>query len=142
VQGIARNPAGVTLILGGLDGESYVISASKECDLQSGSQVCALITLGENCTVSLSDLRLVGAASLSAVLERERKDAELRQKAQVRKQASAKVLTSVKPYDVHYDRGDTQSSRGMTGESLFAAYRKAVAKFNPKLSASDKTPDQ
>jgi soluble lytic murein transglycosylase-like protein len=136
VQGLAKNPSGATLILGSAEGDSYVVSAPKDCNVQSGSQVCALITLGENCTVSLTDLRLAAVASLQAVQQKEQLMVEAAKKTEARKKASLRALTQVRTTQDPPSRDGSTVERGVS-EDLYTAYRKAVLKFNPRLSSSE-----
>lgn len=136
VSGVAKNAAGTSVILQITDGDCQVLSASKDCNLISGSRICALVTVGENCTVSLSDLRLVGTASLGEVLDKERRDADARRETAQQKQYASKAITSVSKASQRTARTDAFSYRGTT-EGIFAAYRKAVARFNSRLTPSE-----
>jgi soluble lytic murein transglycosylase-like protein len=139
LSGTARGGEQTLFIIDCGDG-CYVVNADPDSfpNLSAGSRICILAEVGENCTIALSDLRLVALAYESDVLLREQKamEAEAARKAkeiakQQQKEAQAKLDAQRKQAQ------QKQAAQPMAAEQMVAAYKNAIKSYNKKLSDAE-----
>ena len=125
VSGTIKSGASSSFVLA-CNGESIIISADKlpEC-VSNGNTVRALIELGSKNVVCLSDLKLRGAAYEWEVAQREKASAARGKVQPTPERSNRPELVS---------RGGTKPSERVM--AVFAPYRDAIARLNPRLSKS------
>lgn len=132
VNGIVMCGQSTTFIVN-CSGESVPIRTTTslaDC-IMNGNTVRILAKLGPGCTVSLSDLQLIGVAYDYDVTERLK---QLAPKVAV-PTPKPEVITRDSNYaSATMGRGDRLSSRCM---SIYEPYRKAIAGFNPRLTKEE-----
>lgn len=106
--------------------DSLIVSAETlpEC-VSNGNTIRALVELSSKNVVCLSDLKLLGAAYEWEVAKRERESASKAKPQPVTERTNRPDLPS---------RGGTKPSERVM--AVFAPYRDAIAKLNPRLSKS------
>lgn len=138
LSGIAKTGSQTSVILNSETDGCLLVTAGELPDITPGCRVCVLVQVGEGCTVSLSDLKLVALAYQGEVAAREQRAAE----AQAKKKA-AYAVSETRQWPANqerFGRGDraaSRSGRTLSANQLVAAYRKAIKSFNRKLSDAD-----
>lgn len=109
-------------------GESLPIKAGKDAPdcIQNGNTIRVLVTLGQGCTASLSDLRLAGAAYDYEVSRKESPKSNTTPSPIIGRASNQAVF--------HQTKTITLSSRAA---SIYDPYRRAIAKFNPRLTNAE-----
>ncbi len=105
---------------------SYPITAER-APASTGAQLACLVKIGERSSLSLSDLQLVACTYLAEL--------EALQARSAAKPATTTVNTELTPPRSAAPASKTTGSK-ITGEQLVAAYKKAIKRFNSKLSDS------
>lgn len=127
VTGIFRSSEGGTMVITPESGSSQLVGADELPVQGPGAELACLVKVGEGCTHSLSDLRLVACtydADLRRLEAAWQADAARVKAAAAQKQKAAAEAAS----------GGGQGAGPASSEQIVAAYKKAVKRFNPKLS--------
>jgi len=106
------------------DKGSFTISADAPPVDSLGTELACLVKIGERSTCSLSDLRLV-ACTYEVELSRLEEKAKPKPAVQVTQSPSNLTTTSAK---------DTQPQYHITAEQLVGVYKRAIKRFNSRLS--------
>lgn len=135
VNGMMTSGDATTFVLE-CDGDSIVVKAATAPDcIVNGNTVRVLARISPESTISLSDVQLEGAAYDYDISAREK---ELTPKPKAKpapKPVAKKRDSNPKTYaSSRMGRGDMLSSRAM---SVYDPYRKAIARFNPRLTARE-----
>jgi soluble lytic murein transglycosylase-like protein len=141
VSGTAKVGDEATCILESA-GESVVVRAKELPDcIQNGTMVRTLVKIGPGSTIGLSDVQLQAVALDYDVSLRERQiadtEAKALAKAKARPAATKSPNRGSNPREfasAQQGRGANLSSRAM---QVFDPYRRAIASFNPRLSAKE-----
>lgn len=126
MTGCLSSARGCSIIISTSDSGSYSMSADTPPTETPGIELACLVKIGERSASSLSDLRLVACAFLR---ELERVEASV--KVSTGAQTTAKAAASSRSAQ---QRG--QSTHPVSAEELVRVYKKAVKRFNSKLSDS------
>jgi soluble lytic murein transglycosylase-like protein len=135
LTGSATNSTAVTMIIEASDG-SYVVASPEDHHIHTGSRICALVQVGEKCTLSLSDLRLLSVAYEPEVAERERRfaDAEAARTAAATAAAQRKVAVRERTRRI---QNPVSRSTDYTPEAYVTAYKRAIKSYNSRLSDAE-----
>lgn len=142
LTGVARGGDVTSYIIECGDG-CYIVTSNEEYNVSSGSKVCILAQVGDNCTASLSDLYMMAMAYQSGVIAREQwaMEAEAAKKARQAEAArQAKQAIEQKPAQKRFNRTDNLtggSGKTLEANAVVAAYKKAIKSYNRKLSDSE-----
>ena len=137
VNGIVKSGDSVSFIMNS-QGESLVVKATNPplC-VENGNTIRALLRIGEGSVVGLTDLTLVGAAFEYEVATREKElitQVKTPQKPKKESYPPTRYSTNKSYSAIRQARGLALSSRAM---EVFDPYRRAIAKFNPRLSQTE-----
>lgn len=142
VAGAARNSTGASSVILNCAEGSYIISSSKIPEVGSGAQVCALAVIGDGCTSSLSDLRLLALTYESRVADRERQAQAAESAKRIREASARQQLLNEQQRRQQSQKQARRSYQYKTGEpmnvtQLVTIYKNAIKTFNPRLSTAD-----
>ena len=126
LTGSLASGQGCSIIISTPDSVSYTVTADVPPTETLGIRLACLVKIGPRSTLSLCDLELVACTFL---IELER--LETPAKASTAAQTPAKT---VEPSRAAPQRGKTTHS--LSAEEVVLAYKKAIKRFNPKLSES------
>ncbi len=130
VSGSATIGDSVSMIIETADG-TFIVRSDQDPNISSGSRICAIVRVGDKCTLSLTDLRLAAFAYQSDVAARERKAAEAMLAAREKTRKKTEVATRTKRVQKNVSRGQVYSA-----DALVATYKNAIKGFNRRLSDS------
>jgi soluble lytic murein transglycosylase-like protein len=137
LSGSARQDNQASIILNCQEA-CYVVKAQDLPEVSSGSRVCALVRVGEGCTMSLSDLELVALAYESAVAARERAVAEAEAASKAKRSAArSSAWRPSTPQGRQLYDPPSRSSQQLAAEECVRIYKNAIRSFNPKLKDQD-----
>ena len=115
-------------------GSSYVITGEDCPDATPGAKLCMLVKVGENCTISLSDLRLVACAHYSEVVAREQKAIQAEEaKIAAQKAKQAQIEANKKASN----QQKTAQTQPQAAPDIVTAYKNAIKSYNKKLSDAE-----
>lgn len=122
LTGSLSSSQGAVVIISTDDG-SYSLAADSPPTQTPGAQLACLVKIGERSTLSLSDLRLVACTYLAELEPR---------RPEVKPESPAPTTVRANPPRGPESRGVTTNH--ITGEELVAVYKKAIKRFNSRLS--------
>lgn len=124
LTGSLNSSRGAVIIISTDDG-SYSVSADSPPTQTPGAQLACLVKIGERSTLSLSDLHLVACTYL----------AELEHVEPVAKPVTREApATTVRTDPPRGSESRSKTTQHITGEELVAIYKKAIKRFNARLS--------
>lgn len=117
---------------------SYVIDTKDVPDMSPGARLCILAQIGEKCTLSLSELKLVALEYENTVVDREEAAAaaEAAKKARLeeaKKQREDEAMQAARTQASATSRSGAQ----LSANEFVVIYRNAVKNFNPRLSDTE-----
>lgn len=142
MSGTARNNDQTSCIINTNEG-SYVVSANELGGISSGSKVCLLAQVGDKCTTTLSDLKLVAITYMTQVvnIEQAAQEAAAINKAEALKRQAQFAAESKQTVQSAKKAGREESTPERWGDPgavarMVGIYKKAIKKFNSKLPES------
>lgn len=130
VGGVAKSASGSTLIICTAEYGSYLIDVDSPPVENPGTELACLVRVGEGCTYSLSQLKLV-ACTFDVELRRLE---EAWNRNSAAKSAASRGSTQAKAPT--RTQGKSNKDRVVTVQELVNAYKNAVKRFNPRLTDS------
>ncbi len=127
INGACTNADGSVVVLTCTNGESMMLRAEILPQESSGTMVICLAKVGDECSGSLSDLRLVAYTYYADYVRWQQAEIQ-KQKTKLAQKQRARMLET--------RQAKSPMSRHTSAEDIVAAYRNAVKKFNPSLSLS------
>ncbi len=128
INGSCTNAAGCVVVLNCVNGESLMLRTETLPQESSGTMIVCLAKVGEECSGSLTDLRIIGYTYYTDYVRWQQEQAKKEQAAKLAKKEIARKLET--------RQAKAPVSRHTSAEDIVAAYRNAVKKFNPSLSLS------
>ena len=127
LNGTCTNDSGNLLILTTTAGESVLVRIEELPRENSSAMIICLAKVGEECSGSLTDLRMVGYTYHTDYVRWQQEQLK-KEQAKLAQKKPVRVLETRKP--------QAPVSRHASGQQLLAAYRNAIKSFNPALSLS------